>query len=335
VHLLKDKRLLKGAKGMRLGIFTVLFQQLSFEAMLDRVAAYGVQAIELGVGGYPGNHHCPVDRLLESADARARYLDAIHARGLSISALCGSCNPLHPDPTQAAEAQAILRRAIQLAALLGVPVVTTLSGIPGGAPGDRTPNWITCPWPPEYLTMLDYQWERVAIPLWQELARYAADRGVSIGIEMHPGMLVYNVETLLRLRESVGPAICCNFDPSHLFWNNVDPVAAIHALGEAIVHVHGKDCMVNHAYVSIHGCNDGKPYTRVAQRAWTFRTIGYGHDSKTWKDIATALRIEGYDGVISIEHEDILLSPEEGLAKALAVLKEAIPSAQPGSAYWI
>jgi sugar phosphate isomerase/epimerase len=221
-----------------------------------------------------------------------------------------------------------------LARLMDVSVVNVLSGIPAGAPGDSMPNWVTCPWPPHNLEILDYQWNDIAIPYWQGAAIFAADYGINIGIEMHPGMIIYNVETLMRMRSEVGPSLGCNFDPSHMFWNGVDPVAAIRALGDAIVHVHGKDCYVDKINISVNGCNDHKPYERIPDRAWTFRSIGYGHGVKTWKDIVTSLRLTGYDHVISIEHEDGLMSADEGLQKAVATLQEANIVEKPGDMYW-
>jgi sugar phosphate isomerase/epimerase len=319
---------------MRIGVFTVLWGKLSFEAALDKAVAAGVSAVEIGAGGYPGSSHCPVDELLASERAREQYLDAIRSRGLLLSALSIHNNPVHPDQAVAQEADETFRRAVRLAQLLGVPVVNTFSGLPGGAPGDSMPNWVTCPWPSEFLEILDYQWNQVTIPYWQGAARFAEEHGIKVAFEMHPGMLVYNVETLLKLRNACGPVLGCNFDPSHLFWNGVDPVAAIRALGEAIFHVHGKDVYVDHLNVAVNGCNDHKPYERIPQRSWTFRSIGYGHDAKVWKDIVSALRLVGYDYVISIEHEDAMMSQDEGLAKGVALLKEAGMSEPAGDMFW-
>jgi sugar phosphate isomerase/epimerase len=319
---------------MRIGVLTVLFQNLSLEEALDKVAAAGVTAVEIGAGGYPGSHHCRVDELLAGEGARRAYLEAIESRGLLLSALSVHNNPLSPDAAAAARADEELRQAIRLAQALGVPVVNTFSGLPAGAPGDTTPNWVTCPWPPEFLQMLDYQWNEVAIPYWRELERFAADHGVKIAFEMHPGMLVYNVDTLLRLRAATGPALGCNFDPSHLWWNGVDAAAAVRALGEAIFHVHGKDCFVDRSNIRVNGCNDHKPYDRILDRAWTFRSIGYGHDAAVWKEIVSALRLVGYDYVISIEHEDALMSNDEGLAKGIALLKEVVISKPAGDMFW-
>jgi sugar phosphate isomerase/epimerase len=319
---------------MRIGVFTVLFQDMPFEKMLDRVVAAGISAVEIGAGGYPGSHHCPVDELLGSESKRTAYLDAVSSRGLVISALSCHYEPLSPDPALAKESDEIFRKAVKLAALLGVPVVNVMSGLPAGSAGDRSPSWVTCPWPPHYQKMLDYQWNTVAIPYWKGAGKFAQEHGVKIAVEMHPGFLVYNVETLLRLRDAVGPVLGCNFDPSHLFWNGVDAPVAIRRLGGAIFHVHGKDCFVDPMNVSVNGCNDAKPYDQIPHRAWTFRSIGYGHDEKTWKDIMSALRMVGYDYVISIEHEDAMMSTDEGLAKGVAMLKNVLMAEMPGKMFW-
>ena len=319
---------------MRIGVFTVLFQDLTFEAALDKALAAGVTAVEIGSGGYPGNHHCPVDELLESEGKRVQYMEAIHSRGLVLSALSCHYEPLHPDQAIAEDADEIFRKSIRLAQMLEVPVVNVLSGLPAGSATDTQPNWVTCPWPNHFTETLDYQWNQVGIPYWRTAAEFAVQHGVKIAVEMHPGMLVYNVETMLRLREAGGSALGCNFDPSHLFWNGVDPVAAIRALGEAIVHVHGKDSYVDGLNIAVNGCNDNKPYDQIANRAWTFRSIGYGHDAAVWKDIISALRLVGYDYVISIEHEDALMSTDEGLAKGVAMLKEVNIFEEPGEMFW-
>jgi sugar phosphate isomerase/epimerase len=319
---------------MRIGVFTVLFQDLPFESMLDRVVAAGLSAVEIGSGGYPGMHHCPVDELLASEARRESWLRSITSRGLIVSAFSCHYEPLGPDPDVARESDRVFKNSVRLAAALKVPVVNVVSGLPAGAPGDKSPSWVTCPWPPHNLRMLEYQWNQVAIPYWKEAGKFASDHGVKIAVEMHPGFLVYNVETLLRLREAVGPVLGCNFDPSHLFWNGVDIPAAIRRLGEAIFHVHGKDCYVDPLNLAVNGCNDAKPYDLITQRAWTFRTIGYGHDAKTWKDIVSALQLAGYDHVISIEHEDALMCIEEGLAKSVATLQEVVVSRKPGRMFW-
>ncbi len=319
---------------MRIGVFTALFQNLSLEEALDKAVAAGVTAVEIGAGGYPGGSHCPVDELLESESARKKYMETITSRGLILSALSAHNNPVHPDKALAKKADEDIRKAVRLAQLLEVPVVNGFSGLPAGAPGDSMPNWVTCPWPPHFLEILEYQWHEVSIPYWQETGKFIEEHGVKFGFEMHPGMLVYNVETMLKLREAVGPMLGCNFDPSHLFWNGVDPVAAIRKLGEAIVHVHGKDVYVDQQNISVNGCNDNKPYDQMLNRAWSFRSIGYGHGATVWKDMISALRLVGYDYVISIEHEDALMSIDEGLGKGVAMLKEVGMFEEAGKMFW-
>jgi len=319
---------------MRIGVFSVLFQDLPFEKALERIVAVGLSAVEIGTGGYPGSQHCPLDELLASEARRKSYLAVVRERGLLISALSCHYEPLSPDPALARKADELFRKTVELASLLEVPVVNVVSGLPAGRAGDSSPNWVTCPWPPHNQAMLDYQWNQVAIPYWRKAGSFAQERGVKIAVEMHPGFLVYNVETLLRLRQAVGPVLGCNLDPSHLFWNGVDVPTAIRVLGECIFHVHGKDCQVDSRNVAVNGCNDGKSYADIPHRAWTFRSIGYGHDEKVWKDIVSALRLVGYDYVISIEHEDALMSIEEGLSKSVALLANVLMKDKPGPMYW-
>jgi len=319
---------------MRIGVFSVIFQNLPFEQALDKILSYGATAVEIGTGGLPGAHHCPIDELLASADKRKAYLKAVESRGMIISAFSAHWDPIGPDKVIARQSDDLLRKSVQLAEMLGVPVVNAMSGLPAGSAADSMPNWVTCPWPPHFLEILDYQWNQVGIPYWRSAANYAEQHNVKIGIEIHPGMLLYNVETFLRMRETAGPALGCNFDPSHLFWNGVDPVAAIRKLGDAIVHVHGKDCYVDPFNVAVNGCNDHKNYTDIPHRSWTFRTIGYGHDLKVWKDIVTALRMVGYDHVISLEHEDGMMSFDEGVSKGLAALREVVTVEAPGEMFW-
>jgi sugar phosphate isomerase/epimerase len=319
---------------MRIGVLSVIFQQDPFEEALDKILSNGATAVEIGTGGLPGAHHCPIDDLLASAEKRRAYLKVIEDRGMIISAFSCHWDPIGPDKKIAAASDELFRKTVRLAEMFGVPAVNLMSGLPAGSPADMSPNWVTCPWPPHFLEILDYQWNEVAIPYWRDASKFAEEHNVKIGVEMHPGMLIYNVETMLRMRDACGPAMGCNFDPSHLFWNGVDPVAAIRKLGDAIVHVHAKDCYIDQHNVSVNGCNDHKTYTDIPHRSWTFRTIGYGHDLKVWKDIVSALRMIGYDHVISLEHEDGMMSFDEGVKKGLAALREVVTVEAPGEMFW-
>jgi len=319
---------------MKIGVFTVAFSGMPFEAALDYFKEVGVEAVELGTGNYPPNAHCDPDKLLESATARKRLLNAVESRGLVISALSCHGNPLHPNKKFAQANHEVHRKTVELAQKLGVERVINFSGCPGDSPTSKRPNWVTCPWPPDFSETLKWQWEEVVIPYWKEESKFAKQHKVKICFEMHPGFVVYNPETLLKLRNACGDTLGCNFDPSHLFWQGIDPVAAIRILGDAIYHVHGKDCRIYDWNAKVNGVLDTKNYTDEINRSWIFRTIGYGHDADVWKDIISTLRMVGYDWVISIEHEDSLMSQNEGFEKAVAFLKQAVISQAPTEAFW-
>jgi len=321
---------------MEIGVLTVALGDHSRTDALATLADLGVGAVELGAGGWPGQDHLDRATLLENADARTRLLEDVSAHDLSISALATHNNPLHPDAERAAEADRELREAIELAGLLEVDAVTCFSGLPAGAPGDSTPNWVTAPWPGEHAEAHEYQWEEVALPYWEDLAEYADDHGVNVAIEMHPNMLVYEPRGLLRLREATTHRVGANVDPSHLYWQGIEITDAIRLLGEhdAIHHVHAKDTKVYEANAREKGVLDTRPYTDEADRSWLFRSIGYGHGEAHWKDVVSTLRMVGYEGALSIEHEDSLTSGREGLEKAVDVLDRAVFETRPGDAYW-
>ena len=320
---------------MKLGLFTPVFGALDARAMLARVRALGhVNAIEFGTGGWPGHDHVDPDALLADAAGAKAFSDMVAGAGLQISALSCHNNPLHPDPDEAKAADETLRKSVRLAEKLGVPVVVTFSGCPGDFDGAKHPNWVTAPWPPEFAEVLDWQWEKKAIPYWRDTTRFAADHGVKIALEPHPGFLVYNVETALRLRAAAGPALGVNFDPSHFFWQGVDVPSAIRALGDAIFHVHAKDVALDRQNVAVNGVIDAKSYRKMSERSWLFRSVGWGHDELEWKRIVSALRLAGYDYVMSIEHEDALASVDEGLRAAVDLLSRVVLTEPPVEAWW-
>lgn len=317
---------------MKIGVFTVLYQHLPFETALDRIAARGVEAVEISTGNYAGNAHCDLQVMHGDHAALEQFRNAIERRGLVISGFSQHGNPLHPQEDVARSTHETWRATVQLAELLEVPFVLGFSGCPGDSPGARYPNWVTFPWPDDYSELLDWQWNERVLPYWTREAEYAREHGVRIAIEMSPGFVVYNLETLLRLRSAAGPEIGVNFDPSHLFWQGADVVEVINALGQAgaLFHVHAKDTYLNGANVRLNGVLDTKPGTAgpaelVAGRSWIFRTIGYGQGEQRWREIVSALQANGYDGVVSIEHEDPLLSLDEGFAKAVELLQRILP----------
>jgi sugar phosphate isomerase/epimerase len=319
---------------MRLGVFTTVYRDLPVEQVLDTLAALGVQAVELGTGNWPGDSHCPVDELLADQASLRAYRRAVESRGLVISALSQHGNPVHPDPDVAAHDHDVFLKTLRLAELLEVPVVNAFSGCPGDGPEGRRPNWVTCAWPPEFADIERWQWTERLVPYWQEQLPLLERHGVRVGIELHPGQSVYNVETFFRLRATTGAAIGVNFDPSHLFWQGVDPFAAVKALGNAICHVHAKDTFLDQATIAVNGVLDTKSYADLRQRSWYFRSVGFGHGRQVWADVMSALRLVGFDHVVSIEHEDPMLSADDGLAKAVEVLRPLLPASppQPGNA---
>ncbi|WP_046178305.1 sugar phosphate isomerase/epimerase family protein [Domibacillus tundrae] len=322
---------------MKLGVFTVLYQQLPFEEMLDKLNEMGVEAVELGTGNYPGNSHCDPDELLSSPEKIKAFKKAVESRGMTISGLSCHGNPLHPDKKFAAESHAVWQKTVKLAERLEIPVVNGFSGCPGDHAEAKFPNWVTCSWPPEYAEMLDWQWNEVVIPYWKEEVKFAQSHGINqIALEMHPGFVVYNPDTLLKLREHAGEAIGANFDPSHLLWQGINPVEAIKKLGKenAIYHFHAKDTYLDRANIDVNGVLDTKHYSDVLNRAWTFRSVGYGQNEKMWKDIMSTLRAVDYDYVVSIEHEDMLASIDEGLGKAISLLKDVMFKEPVGEMWW-
>jgi sugar phosphate isomerase/epimerase len=318
---------------MRVGVFTPLLSQLPLTVVLKKLSALHIDTVELATGNYVGDAHCQLS-MFENPAALSEFQKVLADHGAKISALSCHGNPLHPNKDHAQRDSEVSRKTILLAEKLGVPMMVDFSGCPGDSPNATAPNWVTCPWPPDYLKVLDWQWNEVVAPYWVEHAKFAADHGVKIAVEMHPGFVVYNPETMLRLRSIAGPNVGCNYDPSHLFWQSIDPIAAVRVLQDAIFHVHAKDTQLYPSNLVRTGVLDTKPYTQERDRAWIFRTCGYGHGVEFWSELISTLRMFGYDYVVSIEHEDSLLSPEEGLTKAANFLNGIVIREKPGAAWW-
>jgi len=319
---------------MKLGVMGALFGGMKLDAALDYCAKLGLDAIELPAGCYPGDPW----RLsgIHRDKAKLKKLKARLAdRGLEVQGVAVHGNPVHPNKRIAQAHAKAHREAVLLAAELGT-VVVNFSGCPGGARGEKTPNWVTCPWPDDYTKIADYQWNKVIIPFWAKENDFAAKHGVQIAFEAHPGFVVHNPEDIVRLRKAAGKQLGANLDPSHFFWQGIDPVEAARFLGEnkCIFHVHAKDCAIDPRNSGIVGNLDIKSYGDLKGRAWVFRTVGYGHGDSFWKPFVSMLRVHGYDGVISIEHEDSLMSLNEGFEKAVEYLKGLILRQPIGQAWW-
>jgi len=313
---------------MKLGVFTVLFGSEPLAAALDRAVEAGLDCVEIGTGNYPGDAHCRPSELLADAAALTGFRRAITSRGLELSALSCHGNPLHPQSAIARASHETFVRTVELAERLEVTRVNLFSGCPGDSDSATYPNWVTCAWPTEFGELLEWQWRERVIPYWREQAAFAEAHGVRLGFEMHPGFVVHNPRTLLRLREACGESVGANLDPSHLFWQGIDVVLAIGELGRAgaIFHTHAKDTALHPLNAPLNGVLDTVPMDRPMDRAWIFRTVGFGHGELDWRRILSALRMAGYDDVLSIEHEDVLLSVDEGFRRGVAFLRSVMPT---------
>jgi sugar phosphate isomerase/epimerase len=319
---------------MKVGVFTALLAKFSLDKVLEKLKSLNIHTVELGTGNYPGDPHCKLS-MLNDRQGLKEFKHKLESNGFTISALSCHGNPLHPNPAVAKAYQETSKRTVRLAEKLGVSVVIDFSGCPGDSDKAKYPNWVTCPWPPEYLDLLAWQWERKVIPYWTRHAQFAKDHGVKIAIEMHPGFVVYSPETMLKLRHAVGNTVGCNYDPSHMFWQSIDPIKAIRVLGDSIFHVHAKDTQIYDSNLPKTGVLDTKKYTDERNRSWIFRSVGYGHAYGWWKEFISTLRMYGYDHTLSIEHEDTLLSPDEGLSKAAAFLNAIVIRDRPTAAWWV
>ena len=320
---------------MQLSVMSPVLSQMSLDEALGYLHSLGVDSLELGAGGYPGKAHMDAEDYLAHPEKIEQLKNLLAKHQMKLSAIACHGNPVHPNKEIAAKFHREFVAAMKVAVQLGVDTIIGFSGCPGDCENSENPNWVTCAWPPEYLDILDYQWNKVLIPYWKETVALAKQIGIKkIAFEMHPGFCVYNPATLLKLREAVGDIIGANVDPSHLFWQGMDPCEAIKTLKGAIYHFHAKDTKIDDANTAKNGVLDTGSYGDVLGRCWIFRTVGYGHGKEVWNNIISTLKAVGYDGAISIEHEDALMSPKEGLEKAISLLKDAIIYETPGQMWW-
>jgi sugar phosphate isomerase/epimerase len=321
---------------VKIGLFSDGFAHLSFGEALAKAHDLGIDAVEIGTGNFSPAPHCDLNRLLDNSTARDDFLKAIHVHDLQLAALNCSGNPIHPNDELAGRAVDVTRKTIRLAGALGVGRIVCMSGCPGSPQGGGYPNWVVASWPEDFLELLDWQWRERVIPFWSEMAELAKAEGVGqLCFELHPGMCVYNVSSFNRLRAAIGPIISANLDPSHFFFQGVDPLAVIRTLGDAIGYVHAKDARVEPYNLAVQGALDLQPGKPVRDLVWVYRTLGYGHGAQFWADFVSGLRSVGYDGVLSIEHEDPLMDAEEAVGRAVGLLKNTAlfgpPSVVPGA----
>lgn len=310
---------------MKLGFVSDSLGGLTFEDMLDHAARLNVSGIEINTCGWSTAPHFDLDGLLGNRQAQTAFTSAFAERDLEIISLNANGNPLHPtDPKQSED----LKNTIRVAGELGIKTVCTMSGLPAGSATDTMPNWVVSSWPPETQTILRYQWEEKLLPYWSEISDLAKANGVErIALELHGNQCVYNVPSLLKLRDSVGPVIGANLDPSHLFWMGADPLVAAEALGDALYHVHAKDTLLNAPVQAVTSLLENGSLMDIPARSWSYITLGFGHGEQWWRQFCYRLKMAGYDGWLSIEHEDVLLNSLEGLEKSVVLLQGLLPVA--------
>jgi sugar phosphate isomerase/epimerase len=312
---------------MKLGFVSDSLGGMKFDELLDHAARMGVDGVEVNTGGWSTAPHFNLKDMKASAQARKSFQKSFSDRGLEIISLNANGNPLHPTQTEQGEC---LKDTIRVAGELGIKTVCTMSGLPAGSDGDLMPNWVVSSWPPETQAILNYQWEKKLLPFWTEMAALAKSCGVErIALELHGNQCVYNVPSLLKLREMVGPTIGANLDPSHLFWMGADPLIAAERLGQAIYHVHAKDTFLNAPVQATTSLLENGSLTDIPARSWSYITLGFGHGEEWWRQFCYRLKMGGYDGWLSIEHEDVLLNSLEGLEKSVTLLKGVMPTAAP------
>ncbi len=310
---------------MKLGFVSDSLGGMSFEDVLNHAQRMGVSGIEVNTCGWSTAPHFDLKGMLGNAKAQRDFKDAFIDRGLEIISLNANGNPLHPtDPAQGEG----LKNTIRVAGEMGIKTVCTMSGLPAGSANDLMPNWVVSSWPPETQEILRYQWQEKLIPFWTEIVALAKECGVEkIALELHGNQCVYNVPSLFKLREAVGPVIGANLDPSHLFWMGADPLIAAEALGKAVYHVHAKDTFLNAPKQATTSLLENGSLMDISSRSWSYITLGFGHGEEWWRQFCDRLKMGGYDGWLSIEHEDVLLNSLEGLEKSVTLLQGVMPSA--------
>ncbi len=310
---------------MKLGFVSDSLGSLSFKELLDQAVRLGVSGLEVTTGGWSTAPHFNLEEMKNSEQARTAFLQSFKEKGLEVISLNANGNPVHPTDPKPGRC---LKDTIRVAGEMGIKTVCTMSGLPAGSREDKMPNWVVSSWPPETQEILRYQWEDVLLPFWTETAALAKQCGVErIALELHGNQTIYNVPSLLKLRKAVGTIVGANLDPSHLFWMGADPLAAAEALGEALYHVHAKDTMLNAPVQATTSLLENGSLMNIPSRSWSYITLGFGHGEEWWRQFCYRLKMAGYDGWLSIEHEDVLLNSLEGLEKSVKLLQGLMPVA--------
>lgn len=326
---------------MKLGVYNAILHDRPLPEALKVIADLGLTGIELNTGGFLPAVHVPnIEKILESDAARDAFLAQFEGTGVAIAGLNCNGNPLHPNRQIGDKHAEDIRRSIRLAARLGQTRVVTMSGLPGGEPGATRPNWVVNAWNSAALDQLDYQFD-VAAEFWREIDELAREHGVKIALELHPQNIAFNPASFRELIERAGTSnIGVELDASHLFWQQMDPVAVVRDLGEWVFHAAAKDVRINpNAAVqgvldnSFRRLREDEPRTNLGgdewanewpkNSAWDFVALGKGHDTAFWTEFLRALHEVDPQMLVNIEHEDTELGAVEGLEVAAQVLLDA------------
>jgi len=311
---------------MRLGVVLEAFVDRTLADTLELLSATApdVTALEVGVGGFAPVPHCDVERLLRDDAARRAWLQTIEEPGFTVAGLNVSGNPLDPDPAIAERHDTDLHNAVLLAAALGVDRVVAMAGCPPGAEGDRTPHFDGGGWLPYLAGVGERQWQDFVLPYWTELGEFARREypELLLCLELHPGTFAHNTETFERLA-TVSDNIAANLDPSHLFWQRMDPIRVAETLSR-IGHAHAKDVVFNDDELARNGLLDPRWRPTDAAAPWTFATVGRGHETEWWRSFVRTIASRGVE-TIAIEHEDPTMPAERGIVEAAGVLTAALP----------
>lgn len=319
---------------MKVGAFLACYTGWTLDDALGALSASGADVVELSTFGRVVAMDYSLDDLLASKTKRDELVSRVADYGLTISSVSCHGNALHPQSAIADEQQKLFKDTVRLAAAVGLDTVVDFSGCPGDNPNAVYPNWVTCAWPDDYPAILKWQWEERILPYWNETAKFLTQAGVRVAIEMHPGMSVYTPRDLMKLRGEVGPSVGANFDPSHLFWQQIDVVGAIRYLADAIYHVHMKDCEQRRFNAAEMGVLDTTPFRNWSERGWLYRTLGHGHDEMFWRSFVTTLKEVGYTSTLSVEHEDVLIGVDDGMTKAIELIRRVMPSSDAINTWW-
>jgi len=276
---------------MFVGFLTAPFGKENLDAVLKFAGEAGFDALE--VVSSPGSKH--IDPAEVDGKSAGDILEKFKDAGVTISSLAYYCNPVDPDPQARKATSEHLKKAIDAAVLLKVEVVCTLAGFP--VDGKSKEETI----------------EEDVAEVFTPLVEYAGKRGIKIALENYFRTNIQNLEHWERVFSVVpAPNFGLNFDPSHLLWQGIDYIAAVDRFANRIFHTHAKDCEVKEHRLRVVGVEGGG--------WWRYVIPGFG--KVRWGEYIAALRANGYNGVLSIEHEDGALGREEGFLKGLTYLRQ-------------